>query len=118
MTPKQRNQDIHDEAHAAGHAAATRTQLNPFKIVCHRSKRTYDVPDTCGFAFIHFAGNTSFGRWAKNTGLAFRSSYWGGNMISVHDYDQSMSRKSAYANAYAEVLRTHGINAYSRSQID
>ena len=71
----------------------------------------------CGFAWVHFAGNTAFGRWAKKAGIASED-YPKGLMIWVREGGQSMQRKEAYARAYATVLKAHGIEAYPRSRMD
>jgi hypothetical protein len=36
----------------------------------------------------------------------------------VHQFDQSITRKEAYAAAYADTLRKHGIEAYAGSRLD
>lgn len=62
-------------------------------------------------------GNTSFGRWAKQNDLA-RPDYPSGLAISCHDFNQSIARKEAYAEAFAKVLRENGISAYAHSRLD
>lgn len=80
---------------------------------------TYNVPDgPCGFASVHFKGNTSFGRWAKKEGIAKKDSYRGGLYIWVHEFGQSYERKRAYASEYVKVLKENGIDAYSESRLD
>lgn len=118
---------IHKQAHEAGHAAATGMTPTPMIVgtaigLSDRidpTKPTYFVDDgVCGFAWIAFKGNTAWGRWAKKQGLA-RSHYPSGLCIWVRDYNQSMQRKEAYANAYARVLQANGItDAYPGSRMD
>lgn len=119
-------QAIHDQAHAAGHAAATGMTPTPmvvgtaigFSNQLDRTKPTYLVEDgVCGFAWVAFAGNTAWGRWAKKAGIA-RAHYPKGLCVWVRDYNQSMQRKEAYATAYAQVLRDNGIDAYPGSRMD
>jgi len=71
----------------------------------------------CGFAWIAFPGNTSFGKWAKKQGLA-RSHYPSGLCVWVSEFGQSVDRKDAFAGAYAKVLKDNGIDAYSGSRLD
>ena len=82
------------------------------------SQPTYFVADgPCGFAWVQFAGNTGWGRWAKKEGHA-RPAYGGGLQIRVADYGQSVMRKEAYAQAFADVLREAGVTAYAESRLD
>ncbi len=82
------------------------------------TKQTYFVADgVCGFAWVRFKGNTSFGKWAKAKGLA-RDAYPTGLAISIHDYNQSLQKKEVHASAFAAVLREHGISAWSESRMD
>lgn len=71
----------------------------------------------CGFASVRFKGNTAFGRFMKKNNLA-RSAYGGGLSMSIHQYNQSLTRKEAYARAFAGVLREAGIDAWSESRMD
>ena len=82
------------------------------------SGRTWSVPEgPCGFAWVQIKGNTSFGRWAKKSGLA-SSAYPKGLMFWVSYGGQSMERKEAYARAFAAVLRENNIEAYADSRMD
>lgn len=72
----------------------------------------------CGFAWVNVPGNSGFGRWAKKTGL-MRKAYAGGVQLWVSDYGQSMTRKEAFAYAYADSLRASGVeNVYAGSRMD
>ena len=119
--------DLHARAHTAGHAAATKT--TPRAIVVGEAKGLfsneidfskptfYESEGCCGFAWVSFPGNKPFGRWAKKEGLA-RSHYPSGLCIWISDYGQSVERKSAYAEAYAKVLRDAGVVASSGDRLD
>lgn len=119
--------ELHARAHAAGHAAATGTRPEPMIVgspttlfgndIDYTKKFYYESEGTCGFAWISFAGNKPFGRWAKKAGLA-RSHYPSGLCIWVSDYGQSVERKSAYAGAYAKVLREAGVEAHAGDRMD
>jgi hypothetical protein len=87
-------------------------------VVITDGRQDFDLDDwPCGFAWVEFAGNTPFGRWAKETGLA-KKAYPKGLSIWISAYGQSMTKKAAYAAAYAEVLRADGIVAYAGSRMD
>ena len=90
-----------ERADDAGRAAADRIDPMPW----------------CGFAWVRFAGNTAFGRWAKREGIA-RKAYGGGLEIWIFQYNQSIDLKAAYARAFAEALQEAGIDAYSGSRYD
>jgi hypothetical protein len=82
------------------------------------SKPTYYVPGgVCGFAWVALKGNSGFGRWAKREGIA-RPGYPSGLMIRANVGGQSYETKMAYAQAYAAVLREHGITAYPQGRLD
>ena len=119
--------EVYAEARKAGMSAAEACVPTPM-IVCEHSNPLDDnspisreyapvMGGVCGFAWIKFPGNTAFGRWAKKQGLA-RSSYPTGLQIWVSEYGQSMEKKEAFAYAFAEVLRKHGIKAYADSRMD
>ena len=117
-------QELYDAAHQVAHDAAQKMIPTP---VAFQNSNLFDNKPTgevfvldegaCGFAWIQFAGNTAWGKWAKKNNLA-HSAYPTGLHIWVSDYGQSMDRKEAYARAFAEVLRLNGIKAYSNSRMD
>ena len=76
------------------------------------------VDGMCGFAWVTVhPGNCSFAIWAKkNAGYA--KAYRGGVQYWVHEFNQSVARKEAFARAYADVLRTAGIEAVAGSRLD
>lgn len=107
---------LHNEADAAGKAAAEACRPTP--MVVTQGERHWFINDgVCGFAWVRFAGNTAWARWAKKRGLAGKS-YPSGCSIWVSDYNQSMQLKESYARSYAQVLRNHGIEAYVGSRMD
>lgn len=111
-------QQIHDAAHAAGMAALDASTPTPMVVSDNRSGQKWFVADgVCGFAWVKFAGNTAWARWAKSMKLASKA-YPNGLMIWVGYGNQSMTKKEAYAAAYAQVLRDNGITAYSQSRMD
>lgn len=80
---------------------------------------TYYLDDfPCGFAWVNIRpGNSPFANWLKKHGYASKA-YEGGVTIWISAYGQSMRKKEAYANAFAEFLRTQGITAYAHSRMD
>ena len=86
------------------------------------SKPVYFVEDgACGFAWVTLTkGGSSFARWAKEH-AGFRKGY-NGVQLWVSDFNQSVARKEAYANAYAGVLNQYkdltGTEAYAGSRLD
>ena len=113
-------------AEAAGKQAAEAAK--PVPMVVYEAQALSNVPKEggqswycaegmCGFAWIEFAGNTSFGKWMKKAGKA-RTQYPKGMCVWVSEYGQSVERKEAYAAAYAKVLNEAGVNAYPNSRLD
>lgn len=113
------------DAHEAGMAAGSAARPTPMHLVeadlWGRPKAGAEVycemEGPCGFAWVWFAGNTAFGRWAKKQGMA-RESYPTGLQISCHEFNQSIERKEAYARAFAKVLQEAGIKCHAGSRLD
>jgi hypothetical protein len=116
------------EARAAGMAAGnactpTPMIVGPADILINGApvltRAHYVSEGACGFAWIvHPDGNSSFARWAKKHRNA-RREYGGGVCLYwVGEFNQSMARKKAFADAFAETLRSHGIPANARSRMD
>ena len=119
-------QTLYDLAHTAGMRAANECVPTPMVVNQHADMmndsspvvESWKVDDgPCGFAWIWFKGNTPFGRWAKRMGHA-RKSYPSGLQIWVSMFNQSMTKKEAYAQAFAEALRINGVDAYAQSRMD
>lgn len=126
--PKLDCQKIWDEAYAAGLKAGqdaiptpmiVGTPTTTFGNDIDHTKKTYYVPDgCCGFAWIVCPGNNAFIKWCKANKDA-RSEYGGGTCVYwVFEFNQSMTRKEAFAYAFAGVLNKHGVKAYARSRMD
>jgi hypothetical protein len=72
----------------------------------------------CGFAWVVIRpANCPFANWMK-TNKGARKAYGGGLSYWVHDFDQSMERKLAYAHAFATILHEFGIDANAQSRMD
>ena len=83
------------------------------------NKRTYYVSEgVCGFAWVVIRpGNSSLARQSVKLGIGSKA-YGGGVSIWVGDHGQSLERKEQHARAYADVLRSYGVNAYLESRMD
>jgi hypothetical protein len=112
---------LHAKADAAGHAAAVAAKPAPMVVVGGvpggPQEVFYESEGLCGFAWVVFAGNTAWGKWAKKAGLA-RAHHPSGLCLWVSGYGQSVDRKAAYAKAYAGVLKDAGIEAHADSRLD
>lgn len=117
-----------ERAEAAGHAAAMGSTPTPMVVSEHENmfndaspvKKAYYVPDgVCGFAWVNVRPGTSrLAKYLKETGKGRTDSYEGGVKVWVSAYGQSMTRKEAYAHAYAAVLSEAGFKAYAGSRMD
>ena len=105
------------EAHFEAHEKVNQHTPTPMHVT--DGKNNWVIDDgVCGFAEVRLPkGNTSFARWAKKN-TPFEKHYGGGLSLWVSDYNQSMERKELYARTYADVLKRHGIEAYSTSRMD
>lgn len=129
------NAAIHAEAHAAGMKAGEGITPEPMYVVERANVlddnspivKSYEpiMDGVCGFAWVNIKpGTCSFARWAskqpalRGGGNLVHKSYYGGVDLWVGLFDQSMTRKKAYAGAYAQVLRDHGIKAHAMSRMD
>jgi hypothetical protein len=118
---------LYVHAQEAGEMAADAARPTPMVVVEHASPlddaspivRADVVPDgPCGSAYVTVRpGNGSFARWAKRT-HGWTKAYGGGLMFSVHAYGQSVTRKEAYARAFAGVLHDAGVKAYSSTWVN
>lgn len=110
--------DLHAKAYAAGMRALNEAAPVPMVVKDNYTEQVWVVEDgVCGFAWVSFAGNTAWGRWAKKSGIASKN-YPKGLCIWVSEGGQSMTRKEAFAHAYARVLNNAGIAAAAYSRMD
>lgn len=118
---------VYDGAWRAGEDAARKHTPTPMVVTQHANplddnsppvKEWYVHQGVCGFAWVTFPGNTSFGRWAVKQGHA-RKAYGGGVQVWIGQYGQSAELKEAHANAMAKYLRENGVErAYAGSRLD
>jgi hypothetical protein len=109
--------EIYTEAVRAGRAAAEPAKGQEV-VIGDGKGENYLLPDfPCGFAWVEFKGTTPWARWAKAKGIASKG-YPSGMQIWVSEYGQSMTKKAAFAGAFARVLQEHGIPCSARSRMD
>jgi len=119
---------LFEQADTAGRAAAQAVTPTPMVVVQRANPlddrspivRQYQpvVEGVCGFAWVTVCpGNHSFALWLKRHKGA-RAGYHGGIQLWISAYGQSMTRKEAYADAFAAALRVEGIRANAGSRLD
>ena len=121
------------EALAAGTAAGEAVKPQGMLVIQHKNPmddsskvvQSWDVPEgPCGFAWVVVRpGGCSFARWVKANQAkldqhVFKEYYGGMTVYYVHEFGQSIQRKTAFAHAFAEVLNKAGIKAHSMSRMD
>jgi hypothetical protein len=82
------------------------------------TKQTYILDGLCGFAWVKISpARGAFVNYLKSREIG-RKGYYGGYHIWVREFGQSVDRKSAFAQAFADVLNKYGITAYAESRLD
>ena len=120
-------ESLYIQAHNAGNNAVTQTTVTPM-IVTQAANPLDDssavvnawvVNDgVCGFASVIVKpANSKFAKFLVANQLA-RKHYAGGVSMSIRDFNQSLTKKEAYAEGFAKVLRDNGITAYVDSRMD
>jgi hypothetical protein len=113
--------ELYTQAHNAGMAAAKASIPTPMVVVNGETREVVDVVDdgVCGFAWINIKpARGAFVNYLKSIQVGDVDSYYGGYTIWVSDFNQSMTRKEAYAKAFTKVLESWGITAYFASRMD
>lgn len=119
---------LYAKAHIAGMQAGEAVGTTPMIVQEHANPLDDSSPvvrqyapvmdGPCGFAYVTVRpGNSTFARYLKQYRQGFKA-YYGGTQFSVHPFGQSLQRKTAYADAFAKVLRDAGIRASYESRID
>jgi hypothetical protein len=118
--------DIYVEAYEAGVKAGNEIGVPKFIVgdsiglsnKIDYSKPTYVLNGLCGFAWVKiYPARGAFVNYLKSRNIGDKS-YNGGYDIWVSEFGQSVDRKNAFAQAFAEVLKKYGINAYGQSRLD
>lgn len=121
--------EVYREAYSAGLKAGHESVPTPiivgeetelFSNIIDETKPTYFIEGgVCGFAWVKIKpARGKFVQWLKENKKGSVDSYAGGYDIWCHEFGQSLTRKEAWAKAFAEVLRGYGIEAYAQSRID
>jgi len=119
-------QAIYDEAQTAGMEAGNKAIPAPMVVQEHSNmmddkspvkQEWYVAEGVCGFAWVNVKDRV-FGQWLKDMGYGDHDSYYRGVTIWCSQFGQSMQRKEAWAQAFAEVLTKHNIRSYSQSRMD
>jgi len=121
------NQTIYAQANDKGNAAVQMTTVAPMVVQQRENPlnddsslvREYFVADgVCGFASVTVKpANCKFAKYLVANGLG-RKSFSGGVSMSIRQFNQSLTKKEAYAYAFASVLNENGIKAYVESRMD
>ena len=119
---------LYEKAYGAGMVAGNESVPTPMVVSQHKNmlddnsevvKSYYVEGGVCGFAWISIKpGNCSFANWLKKNDKGSKDSYYGGVTVWVHEFGQSMTRKMAFASAFASVISDAGINAFQMSRMD
>ena len=121
--------EIYREAYASGLKAGHEVQVtpmvvgtetSPFSNIIDETKQTYFVEGgVCGFAWVKIRpARGKFVQFLKDKEIGSKDNYEGGYTIWCHEFGQSLTRKEAFVQAFAKVLREYGIDAYGQSRID
>ena len=109
------------QAEAAGLKAGLEVSTNP---VFYKDTKTGQVFDSaegmCGFAWVNISpARGKFVNYLKKIGKGHKSYHGGWDYwVSSQELGQSITRKEAYAQAFAKVLKEWGINCYASSRLD
>jgi hypothetical protein len=120
-------ESLYTQAHNAGNVAVTQTTVTPMIVSQHANplddgsetiKQWYVEDGVCGFASVIIKpANSKFAKFLVANQLA-RKHYAGGVSMFIRDFNQSLTKKEAYAYAFAKVLNDNGITAYVDSRMD
>ncbi len=108
----------HEAGMKAGKAASPRAMIVTQQYGPQRGRQDYVADGVCGFAYIVVPARGGFAQWLRATEKGRKWSSEPGVHISVHEFGQSMERKSAYAAAFAKVLNEAGVKATTFSRMD
>jgi hypothetical protein len=89
------------------------------------TKPEYVADGPCGFAWLEFrpaskAGKNDceFVKWMRTNRIGSYDDYAKCWRFPIFDYNQSIQKKEAHAEAMAQCLRAVGINAHANSRLD
>jgi hypothetical protein len=111
-----RFEELWSKAEGAARAAHAAALPQPM-VVAGGGQAWFVSEGCCGFGWVSFPGNGSFGKWAKAAGKA-RKHWPKGLYVSTNYGSQSIERAEAAAHAFAKVLREGGVEASPGSRMD
>jgi len=111
--------ELFEQAYEAGVAAMNNCQPTPMTVVDRMSGQKWHVSEgACGFAWVKIKpARGAFVNWLKANDIGHRG-YPTGYDYWVSEGGQSIERKTAFARAFAGVLRNAGLNAHAESRMD
>jgi hypothetical protein len=112
-------QVLYDLAHSSGMEAAENWTPTPMFVREDKPGAQTDVVSEgeCGSAWVCMNGKSSLARWLKKHDLAMRG-YPSGVWVFSKASTQSVQRSIKYCEAFASVLRIHGIPCTVHSRLD
>jgi|TARA_Y100000294_G_C8546821_1_gene333546 hypothetical protein len=119
---------LFESAHEAGLKAGREVGVTPMVVGSPTElfgneidwdKSTYHVSDgVCGFAGVIIKpARGKFVSLLKKMGRGWKH-YYGGFYMTCREFNQSLTRKEAYCEAFARVLGESGLRAYVDSRMD
>jgi len=119
---------LFESAHEAGLKAGREVGVTPMVVGSPTElfgneidwdKSTYHVSDgVCGFAGVIIKpARGKFVSLLKKMGRGWKH-YYGGFYMTCREFNQSLTRKEAYCEAFARVLGESGLKAYVDSRMD
>ena len=113
------NETIYNEAHLAGIGAVSQLTIEPMVVVDSRTKQQWVIEDgLCGFAWVIIKpAHCSFAKYLKENHGAHKHNE-PGLMLWISGFNQSLAKKSAYAQAFAKSLNANGIDARYGERVD
>ena len=116
--------DAHAQGVKAGNACSPTpmivgTPTTPLGNDIDYEKDVHYVSDgACGFAWVNIKpARGKFVKFLKDNNIGRKDSYYGGYTVWVSGFGQSLDRKTAYAQAFASVLKENGITAVSYTHL-
>ncbi len=117
-----------ERAHLMGMDAGRRVGVTPMVVGTptelmgndiNWDKSTYFVESgVCGFAGVVIKpARGKFVSYLKDLDKGYKH-YYGGYYVPVREFGQSLTRKEAYAEAFAKVLDEEGLKCYVDSRMD
>lgn len=126
--------ELWDKANEAGKIAAQNCQVKGMIVYEADLFSNKPLPDgnawhvpegVCGFAWLDIRPASPSGRkdcdlvkYLRTNHIGSYDDYAKSWHYAIQDYNQSMQRKEAHAEAMAKVLQDNGIRAYANSRLD